>query len=227
MKNANIRKINILGKVAYVISVIVIAVLILGIIATCIAGITASGFSDDVMTITGKVDANLEIDETNLNPIGKFLIDSGAVRVGHIEPSDLSINNFGFDMHWKVTEEKTGDHSRTYNIDGAIDEFNSASVKVMMLTGFVMLLILLALILIAAIFGKKLAKQLSVCETPFHEDVIRAMKHFAYSLIPFGIAALTANGIGIIGVLSVLVVFLFVFTFSYGAELQKEADETV
>lgn len=225
MKNANITKINTLGKVSYIISVIVICILILGIIGTIIGGITSLGFSDGVLNVTGNVTAQVDVDETNLNPIGRFLIESGAVKVGYIETANVKVNNFGFDMHWNVTEDKTGDNSRTYKIDGAIDEFNGATVKYAICTGCFLLALLLVLILVAAFFGKNLSKKLAKCESPFHEDVIRAMKHFAYSLIPFGIASLTANGVGIIGVLAVLVVFLFVYTFSYGAELQKEADE--
>lgn len=227
MKNANIRKINTLGKVSFVIADIVIVVLILGIIGTVLAGITSLGFSDKVLNVTGNVTAQIDVDETNLNPLGRFLIESGAVKVGSIETADVKFNNFGFDMHWNVTEDKTGDNSKTYKIDGAVDEFNGATVKYAISTGCFLTTVLLILILVAAIFGMKLSKRLADCDSPFQEDVIRAMKHFAYSLIPFGIAALTAEGIGIIGVISVLVVFLFVFTFSYGAELQKEADETV
>ena len=227
MKNANIRKINTLGTVSYVISVIVIAVLILGIIGTLIGGFAILGLNDNAFNINGNINAEINVDESNATGFTKFLLDSGSVELVHLEEEDLNIDDFGFDMHWKVDQTETGEDSRTYTIDGAIDKINNAPLKYTLSAGCFFLALVLGLILVAAFFGKNLAKKLSKCESPFHEDVIKAMKYFAYSLIPFGIASLTANGIGIIGVLSVLVVFLFVFTFSYGAELQKEADETV
>ncbi|MBO4877401.1 MAG: hypothetical protein J5501_05290 [Ruminococcus sp.] len=227
MKNANIRKINTLGTVSYIISILVIIVLIAGIVGTVIAGFAALGLSDNALNVNGKVTAEIDVDESNLNPLGRFLVESGHVEIVNLEPADIKINNFGFKMHWNVTEEKTGENTKTYMVDGAMDEFNGATVKYAICTGCFFTAAVLALILVAAFFGKNLSRKLSKCESPFHEEVIRAMKYFAYSLIPFGIASLTANGIGIIGVLAVLVVFLFVFTFSYGAELQKEADETL
>ena len=227
MKNANIRKINTLGTVSYVISVIVIAVLIIGIIASLLGSFVILGLNDNAFSINGNVNAEISVDESNANGFTKMLLDTGAVELVHIDESDLNVDNFGFDMHWKVDETETGENAKTYTIDGAIDRFNNAPIKYALSAGLFFLTLILVLILVAAFFGKNLAKKLSKCESPFHEDVIKAMKHFAYSLIPFGIASLTANGVGIIGVLAVLVVFLFVYTFSYGAELQKEADETV
>ena len=227
MKNANIRKINTLGTVSYVISIIVIAVLIIGIIGTLIGGFLILGLNDNAFNINGNINAEISVDESNANGFTKFLLDSGAVELVHMEEEDLSIDDYGFDMHWKVDQTESGESAKTYTIDGAIDRLNNAPLKYTFSAGLFFLALILGLILVSAFFGKNLARKLSKCESPFHEDVIRAMKHFAYSLIPFGIASLTANGIGILGVLSVLVVFLFVFTFSYGAELQKEADETV
>ena len=71
-----------------------------------------------------------------------------------------------------------------------------------------------------------LSKKIESCETPFTSDII-------YSMRRFGIAYIICSCIaGVSGVMfgfvaSVLVILLLVNVFAYGAELQKESDETL
>lgn len=87
----------------------------------------------------------------------------------------------------------------------------------------------------------KLMKELSVCESPFTDGVIRRMTGFAVSLIPYAVVKPAAEGVAgaffaagdfsvglnldLGAVFTALVVFLLIFIFKYGVSLQKEADE--
>ena len=51
--------------------------------------------------------------------------------------------------------------------------------------------------------------------------------NFGKALIPLGVLSLLSGTTGIAIAFAVLILFLFVNLFKYGAELQKEADETV
>ena len=89
----------------------------------------------------------------------------------------------------------------------------------------------------------KLMKELSTCDSPFTDGVVKRMTGFAVSLIPYAVikptvtsiaGALFASGdleIGLnfdLGTLfTALVVFLLITIFKYGVSLQKEADQTL
>ncbi len=89
---------------------------------------------------------------------------------------------------------------------------------------------------------KFLMKSLEKCETPFSGDVISKMKRFGYSLIPFAVFnTFSDNSVGaflsgeldfgfrldITVILGIIVIIMLVMIFSYGAQLQKESDETL
>ena len=80
---------------------------------------------------------------------------------------------------------------------------------------------------ISAYLAKKMAKALENCNSPFEENVIKSMKHFAFSMIPWGIIYGYFFNSLILTVLIVLIVMAIVYIFSYGAELQHESDDTV
>ena len=89
---------------------------------------------------------------------------------------------------------------------------------------------------------RALMKAIEKSDTPFCDNVIKKMNLFGYSLIPLAflsgtsenawdsLLTLGANvnpGIDLKVVFGILVVFMLVMIFSYGAALQKESDETL
>ena len=93
-----------------------------------------------------------------------------------------------------------------------------------------MALIALSLLILSiiVIFGKKLAKALATCDSPFEDNVLKKMKSFGFSLIPWALYKLIVGNLGgITTVIFVLIVLLFISVFNYGAKLQRESDETL
>ncbi len=102
--------------------------------------------------------------------------------------------------------------------------------------------IYLALFLVSLIFFGRLCKSLHNCVSPFAPEVIDALRNFAFSLIPWIVVSTVldtmASGLASgnmhfsfsinLGML-VLVILMFVLVriFRYGAMLQQEADETI
>jgi hypothetical protein len=100
--------------------------------------------------------------------------------------------------------------------------------KPLIVLGLFGMAVFCTLVLIALIFGQKLAKALSVCDSPFEEKVIKAMMNFGKSLIPMAVFFVLLYGLSGVGTaLAVLVVILFIQIFKYGAKLQQESDETL
>ena len=75
-------------------------------------------------------------------------------------------------------------------------------------------------------FAVRFSKKIETCDTPFSEDVVREMKIFA---IVYLVAIMVFGFVGAVfgAVPSVLIIMLLVNVFAYGAELQKESDETL
>ena len=108
--------------------------------------------------------------------------------------------------------------------------------------GLLALAVILGLTQVTLYFVGFLCKAFKECESPFEENVIKKMQNLAYALIPWAFAtsfkdiateSLLKGGadfgwsldLGV--VLMVLVVFLLVYIFKYGAILQQESDETL
>ena len=86
--------------------------------------------------------------------------------------------------------------------------------------------IVLAFSAVFYFFAVRFSKKIETCETPFSEDIVREMKIFAIVyLIAIMVFSFTDSVFG--AVPSVLTIMLLVNSFAYGAELQKESDETL
>ena len=97
----------------------------------------------------------------------------------------------------------------------------------------------LAAVIVALYFFRALMKQFMVCDTPFSDSVVKKMRAFAIALIPCMVAYHAASAaknyvLGndgspglILSVVFVLTIFVLTMIFKYGAELQKEHDDTV
>ena len=100
----------------------------------------------------------------------------------------------------------------------------------------------LIMTLITLFFIGALFKAVGKCQSPFEEDVIKKMRMFAYSLIPWvvfsSISDMASEGIfnnrvkfslsvNFNMVFVVLMILALTYIFQYGAVLQRESDETL
>ncbi|MDE5883880.1 MAG: hypothetical protein K2H29_02180 [Oscillospiraceae bacterium] len=232
MKNANIEKVNKLGKVSRIILNIMRVICIVGVVC-CLIGTAFAGFgikSDTVFQVTGNASAQIVVDE-NVN----LIFQSDKIKVHGMELSleedlenltaqDFNLPGADLDMNVEKSEQDgltVYDITADLNADG-VDSFKSMACR-KCLEGA----LLSAVMLIAVIFGGKFAKALELCETPFEENVLKTMKNFGFSLIPMGLVYLSDGGIDLTAIVLIIAIIIFTYIFKYGAELQKESDETV
>lgn len=230
MKNENIRKINTLGKVSRIILVIMRIACIIGIVA-CLVGsiITLTLPKDDIITATGTASAQITVDDST-----KFFIESDIVNIGGIKFSTMNKLQkyeeewgiFGTDVNVKVDETESNGKV-IYDITADLDAKNSKSMVFTMSLACIAGAVFCAIMLVAVIFAGKLAKALETCNSPFEDNVIKSMRNFAFSLIPLAVAYLHDGGIDMTAVVIIIAVIIFSYIFKYGAELQKESDETI
>lgn len=223
MKNANIKKINTLGKVSRILLIFMRIALIIGIVGCLIVLIAFLALpKSDVITADGNVSAQIKVDCEQIPP---FFSDD----VLDIDENDIDFDFAGTGIKWLV-EEKMVNNDLIYDIQGDIDVDNSSVIIWGTVGTMAVSAVMCAVMLVVVIFGGKLAKALEVCNSPFEEDVLKSMKKFTFSLIPVGVFEIIWNGVSGVSLTEafiVIVIIMFVFIFNYGAELQKESDETV
>lgn len=215
-KDKNIRKVNTLGKVSRILLNFMLIFLIVGMVSCIIGGVYVMTLPDDGVKVngdfTGQITVSSEIPE----------------NVIKIEEEDFSIGGKGEQLKFSVQESKNDSSDRVYDISCILEKLSGKEFKAVIVGIMAMAVISTVILIIIVIFGRRLAKALEKCESPFEDNVIRKMKAFGISLIPWAAFKLIVGNLGSLAtVIGVLVVLLFISVFNYGAKLQKESDETL
>lgn len=242
METESRKKINTIGKVGRILSMILFVLTILACAATAAVTVVAVIMPKETINIKLDGTADVSSDGVLFSKLGKFLdleqdgsavklniaenIDGVSVSVAGddniLEDSELTVYENGFKINatQKTISVKTG--KIIYALAVSLFSFIFSAVTLFMLY--------------------KLMKALENCETPFSGEVITSIKRFGYSLIPFVVLRSmnekawdslfstgfdTGVGIDLTVVIGILVIFLLVVIFNYGAQLQKESDETL
>lgn len=231
MKEQAIQKINKVGKFSNVIVLICKILVGLGIGILLFASIVCLLIPEDSIHIVSEERVALEIDYSRF---GIFSSKEEVTEQWETGMEGLLIN--GKEM---VVEEVEIDgnmvHITPEGQQFVLDLHNLAGIA------FV-LVIMLMLVMVTLIYAGSLCKAFRDCHSPFEENIIKKMQHFAYSLIPWIIASsviesieskimssgqIVSVSIDVGMILVVMVVFLLVSIFKYGAVLQQESDETL
>lgn len=230
MKNENIKKINTLGKVSRIILVIMRIASIIGIVACLVSSVVMLALpKDDSFTATGTASAQITVDDSTKFFIKSDIVNIGGIKIGSInelEECDKAINIFGTDINLKIDETESNG-KKIYDITADLDAQNAKSLIMTICLTCIVAAVFCTIILIAVIFAGKLAKSLETCNSPFEDNVIKSMRNFAFSLIPLAIIYLSEGGINATAIVLIIAVIIFSYIFKYGAELQKESDETL
>lgn len=239
----NIKKnINLVGKVGKIITTIIIVFTILaGIAATAGTVVVASLPKESVniaVTGTAEITSKNEVFEK----LRKFveLEQKG-------DGAQLNLANDGDDVDVVLaddddilTDAQLTETENGFKID-VTDRTMEFSVNRLI---YSMIVTLLSIVLTAVTLFMilSLMKSLEKCETPFCTEVITSMKRFGFSLIPFVVLrSITESAwsnlfassfdfdfnIDLTVVIGILIVFVLTMIFTYGAELQKQSDETL
>ena len=235
-KESAIAKINKYGKIGKIITRIMMVFVILGAVSTLISAIAMKVMPNDIITL-------------NLGTQAECIINPSATG------ENISIE----DMNMLVDQINNGFIKGGLNLGTVSLQFDNAQVdgdkivanaggntgKVELSNiGNALFFVVFSLILtfISILFGNKLCKAFEKCESPFEENVITRMRHFAFSLIPwalfaeipeyainsvFGNNLNTGFDLDMNVVFTVLIILALTIVFKYGAILQQESDETL
>lgn len=220
MKNENISKINKLGKAGKIISVFFIIASIAAFVASALVSIVGFTLDDDFIT-------------ANFHGTGNIAAHITSPLVSGFDASELEFNKsikiFGLTFKSEsdiISAEKNDNSSTDVNVDIEMPSGRDLRIAIALFSAAAAVISLCFTVLL--MFAKKLFASLEKCSSPFEEDVLLRMKRFAYSLIPFGIIKFAVSGLLNLELFAaIVIILLFVAIFSYGAQLQKESDETL
>ena len=233
MKEDAISKINKMGKAGSIITIILRIFVILGLVGTIMAAIVLAVLPEDTLHIrmagTATIDVNLA------SVVGKNAAEEALADIDLSEKGaelDLEGVSYGIDKL-----ETKGSHILMSG-NGEMGDFNLRKlVGPLVAVTLHLIMTLITLFFIGALF-----KAVGKCQSPFEEDVIKKMRMFAYSLIPWvvfsSISDMASEGIfnnrvkfslsvNFNMVFVVLMILALTYIFQYGAVLQRESDETL
>lgn len=220
MKNNNyIGKINTLGKAGRILLTFLRIACVMGIVCFVIAAVGINTIpKGDVITSKGTISYETIVDNNRLpDHVSSGLEDT--------ENSEETIDFLGTILSVKeniITDNGIEDYTFNMSFDAPNPKAMILSYTIAMILGAVFL----GLTLIVVIFGGKLASALEKCSSPFEESVTKSMKQFAFSLIPIA-TVYCGQQASLSMIVIVLAMIAIAYIFGYGAELQKESDETL
>lgn len=225
MKEQAIQKINAIGKVSSIIALIAKILVGIGLACTIIGAIICFMIPSSLVdvTTTGTTTVNVDFSSLGISLSEEEMKEAAA----SIEEDEDSLAETIFEEN-------------SMKITGELEEytFNMRDAAWMV----VMAAIVLLMTFITLVFISALCKAFRDCKSPFEENVIKKMQNVAVSLIPWSVISMSTESaanslmnnktnivfslnIGVI--LIILVVFVLVYIFKYGAVLQQESDETL
>lgn len=237
IKEQAIAKINKMGKAGRVITNILKVFTIIGIvILTMLMLLLALLLPKDLFQYHFLNQARLELSIDALKKLPLSQEDLEALERGEIQEV-LSQNTYDGMYFTEIRRE--GDKIVTFLVSG--EEDGVATVNHLL---FIMLCGTVAGVftLITLIYAGKLCKSFETCASPFEENVIRRMRRFTYSLIPWVLLTRMSESalgslfegkmelklsVNISSLIIVLALLALVYIFQYGAVLQQESDETL
>ena len=231
------KKVNGIGLAGKIVSIILIVCMAVGCFFLLVGTIALAAVPKDAVRLTANTGVELSIDKGSIVIKGLDDIESvdKALKIAGI---DLDLDNPDPDI---PVEFNTDGDAIVASIPPMRYEFTARDLIPVLLTG----LITCAAMLVIFVFLLRLADAFRTCDSPFDEKVIKRMMTFAWVLL--GGAVLmgvnftgSLNGMGIVDkfgglsystrfapILIALIVLFLSAVFRYGAQLQKEADETL
>ena len=234
MKEEAIKKINKMGKVSHILSVVAKVFLIIGLVCSIIGTVAVIVLPDDLIKVSLSGEAGVEVN-----------LESFDVKFTEAEKNELKEDmledekDFDIDgVEYEIGVVDIKDSSFDILAKAEVNEFTLRDTWVIML----MTSVTLAMSIIMIIFVDKLCLAIMNCSTPFEENVIKRLQNLAYVLIPWTLISSFAEGViegflsgesgGILAVdlkmiIAVLLILAIAYIFKYGAVLQQESDETL
>ena len=228
MENNIQTKVNKIGLIGKIVSIVLIVLLSIGAFGLLVGGVVCVALPRDSVQVSVNPDVNVQVDKSLIGSAWADVdeaLSAANDKVGE-EFDGVSIQKSDDGLTVRVTD------MGNYESFGIRDALKAISAG---LTG-------IACAIVALVMFMKLCDAFRVCISPFDEAVIKRMNVFAWTLIICAVvgcvatAAATAAvaGLGNLSfnlnltpVFAALIIFFLCMIFRYGAQLQKEADETL
>lgn len=240
MENNNIQtKVNRIGKAGRIVSIILIVLLSIGAFSLLLAGGVCAVLPEDTVEVSFRPNADVLV--------GRSILGQEWSRIDEIvaEAQEALTGKYG-----EVIQFEKTDRGLLIRLDRLMEEgevFRLRNALGAIWAG----LVGIASAIVALVMFLKLSDAFRVCRSPFDEAVIRRMNIFAWTLIVCAVvgsfagsaaqsAVMAFQNAGIhVGaknfgvsldlypIFAALMVFFLCMVFRYGAQLQKEADETL
>ena len=229
MENNIQTKVNKIGKAGRIVSIILIVLLSIGAFALVLGGVATALIPDAV--------------EVSFAPVVDVKVDNSLLDMGDWEVTQEALN----EANVKVGEEFEGvlltktEDGLLVHVDMRDAEettFGIRDARKAIWAG----LVGIASAIVTVVMFLQLCKTFQACRTPFDEPVIQKMTTFAWTLIVCAAVSCLARAslgallsgwqrmsfnLNLAPVFIALVVFFLCMVFRYGAQLQREADETL
>ena len=238
--NNNIQtKVNRIGKAGRIVSIILIVLLSIGAFSLLLAGGVCAVLPEDTVEVSFRPNADVLV--------GRSILGQEWSRIDEIvaEAQEALTGKYG-----EVIQFEKTDRGLLIRLDRLMEEgevFRLRNALGAIWAG----LVGIASAIVALVMFLKLSDAFRVCRSPFDEAVIRRMNIFAWTLIVCAVvgsfagsaaqsAVMAFQNAGIhVGaknfgvsldlypIFAALIVFFLCMVFRYGAQLQREADETL
>ena len=240
------RNINTIGKIGRIIASIMAVLMIIAAVAlTAVTALTATQYKETVdITLNGSAGITSRGELlSNFKKVFDLKQDGDSAKL------DLASSGVDVDLRVADSDNILENAKLTETADGYRVDVRDKTVSVSMqkITSCLALSLFEVICTAVVLFMlRSLMKSLEIFDTPFATDVIARMKRFGYSLIPFAafrsasksawssvLDAGSGSGINIgfsldlTVILGIIVILMIVMIFAYGAQLQKESDETL
>ena len=230
MENNIQTKVNRIGKAGRIVSIVLIVLLCIGASALVLGGVVCAALPQDAVEVSFRPNVDVLV--------GKSLMGSGWAGID--EQLAKARDQMG-EAFEGVALEKTDDGLMLHvspELGEGMETFGPRDVLRAIWAG----LIGIASAMVTLVMFLKLCKAFQVCRTPFDEPVIRKMTAFAWTLIVCAVVSSFARAsisalltgwqrisfhLNLTPVFTALIVFFLCMVFRYGAQLQREADETL
>lgn len=239
MKENAILKINQMGKISSIVTTIAKVITGIGIAGCLFAAIVFAVIPEEFMTMTVSGDAVMDV---NLESIGISLDeeenDELQIEQTVLEEADAyeiyDVNGTNYLLSDMTMTEDTMQLTATSE-PITMNLHNLVWVMIMAVVS-------LGMTMVTLFFIGALCKAFRNCASPFEENVTKKMQNLAISLVPWAfMTSITdaiaqsyftgkiqlAMSIDLHMVLIILLIFVLVYIFKYGAVLQRESDETL
>lgn len=235
MKNDALEKIHKFGRIGLIVSRILLGiswvVLIVSFLFVVVLSFLPRGFFSQ-RTYSRNV---LEV---NLSDFDEELRIDQQKKEELVQNSELEVPNFLGNDPYRLIDVLEKDNVIQIigeNHSGKLDYQDLSIVFFSLDVGLILEIVILC-------YFKKFCSLFSVCETPFTEEVIETMRKLSVALIPLAVyyviedsvlqtilkgRLILSDQIDLTAVACILLIFLLISIFRYGAMLQKESDETL